>query len=161
LTVTLRPMSTAAAEDILGGRAPGGVVVADGYPTEFSEGVAQSAGKGSPLGPFFIHRADDDVVVGEIGGAIIEPGVAEIGYAIVEHSWGQGHASAAVKELIGLARAAPEVERLRGHTPLDRPASGRVLEKAGFARGEQMDDEHEGAVMRVQRWELPVEALRA
>jgi len=35
-----------------------------------------------PLGPYFIHRTSDDVVVGEIGGGLVAPGTAEIGYAI-------------------------------------------------------------------------------
>jgi hypothetical protein len=36
------------------------------------------------------------------------------------------------------------------HAPHDRPASGRVLEKAGFAPGELLEDDG----MRVRRWEL-------
>jgi RimJ/RimL family protein N-acetyltransferase len=52
------------------------------------------------------------------------------------------------------ARAVPEVARLVAHTPLDRPASGRVLEKAGFTPTGEVDDEHEGATIRVRRWEL-------
>jgi hypothetical protein len=39
-------------------------------------------------------------------------------------------------------------------TPLDRPASGRVLEKAGFALAGELDHEHDGEAMRVRRWEL-------
>jgi hypothetical protein len=40
------------------------------------------------------------------------------------------------------------------HTPLDRPASGRVLEKAGFAMVGEEDDEDDGTPIRVLRWEL-------
>lgn len=53
-----------------------------------------------------------------------------------------------------LAREADGVDRLRAHAPLERPASGRVLEKAGFTSVGERDDEHEGHVMRVIRWEL-------
>jgi len=48
----------------------------------------------------------------------------------------------------------PGIERVIGHTPLDRPASGRVLEKAGFTNVGEEEDEHEGTRIRVNRWEL-------
>jgi hypothetical protein len=55
------------------------------------------------------------------------------------------------------ARAVDDIERVIAHTPLDRPASGRVLEKAGFRCTGEEDDEHEGAVLRVRAWELPIQ----
>jgi hypothetical protein len=42
------------------------------------------------------------------------------------------------------------------HTPLDRPASGRVVEKAGFTPVGEVVDEHEGKAIRAIRWELGV-----
>jgi len=132
------------------------VRVADGYPTEFSTGIARQVGAGSPLGPFFVRRADDGVVVGEIGGGFVEPGVVEIGYAIVAGLWGRGYATSAVRAPLDVARGTGGIERVIAHTPLDRPASGRVLAKAGFAPAGEMDDEHDGAVMRVRRWETAV-----
>jgi len=153
----LRPISAAAAAAVLAGRRPEDVKVADDFPTEFSSGVAQQVGKGSPtttLGPFFIHRAADDVVVGEIGGALIAPGVVEIGYAVVPSCWGHGHATDAVRALVDLATALPGVERIIANHPVDRPASGRVLEKAGFMCLGDAEDEHEGVRLRVKRWEL-------
>ena len=62
--------------------------------------------------------------------------------------------------LIERARAIPKVERIIGHTPLDRPASGRVLAKAGFALAGEEEDEHEGAPIRVNRWELVLRPAR-
>jgi hypothetical protein len=144
----LRPISAAAAAAVLSGRRPGDVNVADDFPTEFSLGVAQQVGVEKPtraLGPHFIHRAADDVVVGEIGGGIVAPGVVEIGYAVVRSCWGRGHATDAVRALVELARALPEVERLVANHPVDRPASGRVLEKAGFSCVGDAEDEHEGS----------------
>jgi RimJ/RimL family protein N-acetyltransferase/ketosteroid isomerase-like protein len=161
VSVVLRPISAAAAEAILAGRAPGDVGVAEDYPTEFSHEVAAQVGRNSPLGPFFVHRAGDDVVVGEIGGSFTAAGVVEIGYAIVPGSWGHGHASAAVGRLLERARGVAGLERIVAHTPLDRPASGRVLEKAGFAAVAELDHEHDGVAMRVVRWELAVDALAA
>jgi RimJ/RimL family protein N-acetyltransferase len=59
-----------------------------------------------------------------------------------------------LRELIVLARAIPELQRIIAHAPVDRPASGRVLQKAGFTLVGQTEDEHEGVTLLVQRWEL-------
>jgi RimJ/RimL family protein N-acetyltransferase len=158
VTIVLRHISAAAGEALRGGRIPTDVRVAADYPTEFSAGVGQHADKSGPLGPFFIHRAEDDVVVGEIGGGVVAPGAVEIGYAVVASCWGRGYATDAVRALVERARAADGVERLVGHTPLDRPASARVLEKAGFTLIGEENDEHEGAAIRVHRWELALKA---
>ena len=155
-TVTLRPVSAEAATAVLAGRRPPDVQVADDYPTEFSHGIVGQAGGGSPLGPFFVHRASDGVAVGEIGGGFVAPGTAEIGYAIVSSCQGRGHATAAVRRLIDVARAVGTIDRLIAHTPLDRPASARVLAKAGFRPLGERDDEHGGVTIRVVRWELPL-----
>jgi RimJ/RimL family protein N-acetyltransferase len=154
VSVTLEPVSLSAAAAIRAGEPPPGAPVPDDYPTEFSLGIAEAAEKGQALGPFFIRRVDDGLVVGEIGGAVVAAGTAEIGYAVVESCAGQGYASAAVRELTALAREDAAVERLVAHAPLDRPASGRVLEKCGFTLAGERDDEHEGETLRVQRWEL-------
>jgi RimJ/RimL family protein N-acetyltransferase len=154
MSIVLRHISAAAAEALRAGRLPEDVRVAADYPTEFSAGVGQHAGGDAALGPFFMHRAEDDVVVGEIGGAFVQPGIVEIGYAVVTSCWGRGYATDAVRAFLDRARALPRIERIIGHTPLDRPASGRVLEKAGFSNVGQEDDEHEGTRIRVNRWEL-------
>jgi RimJ/RimL family protein N-acetyltransferase len=152
--VALTPVSPAAAQAIRAGRRPPDVAVPDDYPTEFSMGIAEAAQKGQELGPFFIRRADDGLVVGEIGGAVVAPRTAEIGYAVVESCTGRGFATTGVRELITLARETAGVDRLVAHAPLERPASSRVLEKCGFSLEGEREDEHEGAVLRVLRWEL-------
>lgn len=156
--IVLRRISATAGEALRVNQIPPGLPVAADYPTEFSAGVGRHAGDGGALGPFFLHRAEDDVVVGEIGGGFIAPGVVEIGYAVVASCWGRGYATEAVRALVERARAVPTVERIVGHTPLDRPASGRVLEKAGFTMVGQEEDEHEGKRMEVNRWELVLPA---
>lgn len=143
---------------MLAGRRPPDVRVADDFPTEFSKGIAAQVGGGSPLGPFFIHRATDDVVVGEIGGGFVAPGVAEIGYAIVPSCWGRGYATDAVRLLVEVARSAGTIDRLIAHTPHDRPASGRVVANAGLRLAGEAQDEHEGVPIRVTRWELTLDA---
>jgi RimJ/RimL family protein N-acetyltransferase len=132
---------------------PGLATVAD-YPTEFSRGMAPMVGTGSPLGPYLVLRAADGVVVGDIGGGFTAPGQAEIGYAIAPSCWGRRYATAAVTALTELARRDPGIDVLVGHTPLDRPASGRVLHHAGFSLVGELDDEHDGHPVRVQEWRL-------
>jgi RimJ/RimL family protein N-acetyltransferase len=158
MTIVLREMTRDAADAILAGDRPGGVRVTDDYPTEFSAGVAQYVGAVGQFGPYFLQRPEDDLVVGEIGGAFVdEEGTIEIGYAVVESQWNRGYATAAVEALVTKAREASEVRRIVAHAPLERPESGRVLEKAGFAMVRQIDDADEnGNVVRVEEWELAV-----
>src|SRR5918997_6348646 len=158
MTIALREISREAADAILAGERPGDARVADDYPTEFSKGVAQVVGGERQFGPFFLHRAADDLVIGEIGGAFVdEEGTMEIGYAVVESQWNRGYATAAVEALVAKAREASEAHRIVAHTPLERPESGRVLEKAGFAMVREMDDSDEaGNAVRVKEWELAV-----
>ena len=158
MTIVLRRMTREAAEAILAGERPGDVHVPDDYPTEFSAGVAEAAlGAEGQLGPFFVQRSEeDDLVVGEIGAAFIDDaGTVEIGYAVVESQRGRGHATAAVEALVAELRDAPEARRVVAHTPLDRPESARVVEKAGFAMLRETDDVDEaGNTLRVKEWEL-------
>src|SRR5690242_13432100 len=113
-------MSREAADAVLAGDPPPDVRVAQDYPTEFSGGVAQFVGTAGQLGPFLVHRIEDDVVVGEIGGAFVaEHGSVEIGYAVVESQRNRGCATGAVEALIARAREVPEVRRIVAHTPLD------------------------------------------
>ena len=154
MSVVLRPISRSAADALLARRTPTDVEVASDHPTEFSAGIAEAVGGDSPLGPFFMHRAQDEVVIGEIGGGFVAADTVEIGYAVVTSCWGRGFATDAVRALIDRAREVPAIERIVANTPLDRPGSRRVLEKAGFALVGEADDEHEGAAIRVKRWEL-------
>ncbi len=158
MTVRLREMTREAADAILAGNRPDDVLVAPDYPTEFSAGVAQVVGAVGQFGPFLLHRSADDVVVGEIGGAFVdEQGTIEIGYAVVESQRNRGYATAAIEALVAKARADTEVRRIVAHSPLERPQSGRVVEKAGFTRVREMDDADEaGNVLRVEEWELLV-----
>ena len=158
MTIVLREMTRDAADAILAGERPGGVRVAEDYPTEFSVGVAQHVGAVGQLGPYFLQRLEDDLVVGEIGGAFVdEDGSIEIGYAVVESQWNRGYATAAVEAFVTKAREASGVRRIVAHAPPERPGSGRVLEKAGFALVREIDDaDEDGNVVRVEEWELAV-----
>jgi RimJ/RimL family protein N-acetyltransferase len=155
--IQLRDIPREAADSILAGERPDGHFP-DDFPTEFSTGVESGVGAEGHLGPFFICRTEDDLVVGEIGGAFVdENGTIEIGYAIVESQWNRGHASAAIEALVAATREDDSVRRIVAHTPHDRPASGRVLEKAGFENVGEVDDTDEtGNVQRVTEWKLSV-----
>jgi RimJ/RimL family protein N-acetyltransferase len=155
MTIVLREIPREAADAILAGERPGDMRVADDYPTEFSAGMAHAVGTEGQL-HYFVHRLEDDVVVGEIGAAFVDDeGTIEIGYAVVESQRNRGYATAAVEALVAEAREASEVRRIVAHAPLERPESGRVLEKAGFAMVREMDDTDEaGTVRRVKEWEL-------
>ena len=157
MTIVLRRVTLEAAEAILAGERPRDVRVADDYPTEFSAGVAEAAlGAEGQFGPFFLQRSEDGLVVGDIGAAFIDDaGTAEIGYAVVESQQNHGYATAAVEALVAELREAPEARRVVAHTPLDRPESARVVEKAGFAMLRETDDVDEaGTTLRVKEWEL-------
>lgn len=153
-TVVLRPITASAASAILAGQVPHGLRVALDYPTEFSIGIAQNAGQPPPLGPYFVHRSQDDMIVGEIGGGFVDARTIEIGYAIVGSCHGRGYATDAVRELVRHAWNLAAIHRIVAHTPLDRPASGRVLQKAAFTLIGRTTDEHEGNTLHVHRWEL-------
>ena len=157
MTIVLREVTREAAEAILAGERPANVRVADDYPTEFSAGMAQAVGTEGQF-HYFVHCLEDDVVVGEIGAALIdEEGTVEIGYAVVESQQNRGYATAAVEALVAKLRDASAVRRFVAHAPLERSESGRVVEKAGFAMVREMDDTDEvGNVLRVKEWVLAV-----
>ena len=140
MTIVLREMTREAADAILAGERPGDVRVADDYPTEFSAGVAQRVGAEGQFGPFFQHRSEDDLVVGEIGGAFVDDeGTIEIGYAVVESQCNRGYATAAATALVTKAREARDVRRIVAHTPQSgRRAAAGSRRRASQWRGKWM-----------------------
>ncbi len=59
-------------------------------------------------------------------------GEAEIGYWIGRDYWGNGYATEAARGVLSLARTLGH-QRLRASHYVDNPASGKVLQKLGFA----------------------------
>jgi RimJ/RimL family protein N-acetyltransferase len=135
--LVLRPVDRDVALAVLQGRAPAGVVLAPGYPSQFSletmRLVVDAEGAGGGFGPFFMVRRADSAVVGEIGathdGAT---GTAQVGYTVVEPSWGRGYATAALRALLAHLLADPRVRRVVAETLEGHTASRRVMEKAGM-----------------------------
>ncbi|MDX2275155.1 MAG: GNAT family N-acetyltransferase [Hyphomonadaceae bacterium] len=77
----------------------------------------------------------DEGLIGVIGAHPTATGAHEIGYWFGRPFWGQGYASEALSAFLSEAEDLGALEA--GHF-VDNPASGRVLEKAGFAyTGEQ------------------------
>jgi hypothetical protein len=72
MTIVLREMTRDAADAILAGERPAGMRFADDYPTEFSAGVARCVGAVGQFGPYVLQRPEDDLLVGEIGGAFVD-----------------------------------------------------------------------------------------
>ena len=62
------------------------------------------------------------------------------------------YATAAVQALVTKAREDSDVRRIVAHKPLERPESGRVLDKAGFGLVQETEDaDAEGNVVRVKQ----------
>jgi RimJ/RimL family protein N-acetyltransferase len=70
-------------------------------------------------------------LVGGIGIHLEEDG-AHLGYWLAPEVWGRGYATEAGRAVIGMARDALPLTRLRAWHFADNPASGRVLTKLGF-----------------------------
>jgi RimJ/RimL family protein N-acetyltransferase len=80
-----------------------------------------------------IERREDGELIGAI--AIRPAGhQAELGYNLGRAFWGRGYATEAVRCLADWALAQPPIYRVYALHDVDNPASGRVLEKAGFIR---------------------------
>ena len=87
--------------------------------------------------PFFIFRAEDDVLVGGLTLANIRRGVAQagsLGYWIGARYARQGHMSAAVRALLPFAFGTLRLHRLEAACIPTNAASMQLLEKTGFQR---------------------------
>lgn len=60
-----------------------------------------------------------------------DSGEVELGYWIARDHWGRGYATEAVRAVLSVARALGHRRIVASHF-VDNPASGRVLQKAGF-----------------------------
>jgi 4a-hydroxytetrahydrobiopterin dehydratase len=157
--LVLRPIGQDVARALLDGRAPEGVVLADGYPSQFSLEVLEMVagarpGPGAGYGPYFMVRKADGAVVGEIG-AGLDGATAQVGYTVVEPSWGQGYATEALGALLARLLADPEIERVVAETLAGHDASRRVMEKAGMRLHGTRTGEVDGEQAELVVYELP------
>ena len=134
-TVLLRPVARETAAELLAGPR-----AADAAPNFHS---------------WFVVRRDDGAVVGELGYSF-DPATAtaNVGYSIVEPSWGRGYATDGVRALCEHLRADPRVRRIVANTLVGHVASRRVMEKAGMSRrGERLGEEG-GELVELVDYEL-------
>ncbi|MGE5089396.1 MAG: GNAT family N-acetyltransferase [Candidatus Levyibacteriota bacterium] len=83
-----------------------------------------------------IERAADDQFIGWCSFAKWNPDYrsASIGYCLDDAAWGRGFATEAVAALLQWAFETLDLNRVQAETDTRNMASGRVLEKLGFAR---------------------------
>lgn len=100
-----------------------------GPDSNLSQWVDDRAGESDVL--TIRHRETGALVGVLILAQPFDAGQVHIGYLLAETAWGAGYATELVK---GLITAASEGTELVGGVGLDNPASGRVLQKAGFTK---------------------------
>ena len=105
------------------------------WPYGLREAEAFLASPKDPALPTFLLFARTSAapeLVGACGLGRRPSGVVELGYWIARAHWGKGFATEAAHQLLEIARTLGFTQ-LEGSHFLDNPASGRVLEKLGFA----------------------------
>ena len=80
----------------------------------------------------YVLVAEDGSVLGRFNLYDVGDGTADLGYRVAQDVAGRGVATAAVRELCGLAAARHGLRTLRAATSHENAASQRVLAKAGF-----------------------------
>ncbi|MEO0464687.1 MAG: GNAT family N-acetyltransferase [Pseudomonadota bacterium] len=134
----LRPIWPEDWRGILGGIADEGVVRnLSRAPWPYGEADARkfaSLSIGAMTPRFIVSRAADAALVGCIGIDALDDraDVVELGYWIARDHWGRGYATEAGRAVLEIARTLGHTQIIASHF-LDNPASGRVLEKLGFA----------------------------
>ena len=84
------------------------------------------------IGAYYVLVAKDGSILGRFNLYRFEDGTAELGYRVAQHAAGRGVATAAVRELCGLAVARHGLRALQAATSRENVASQKVLLKAGF-----------------------------
>ena len=97
-----------------------------------AEGWIMSLAAGKPLAHDFVYAADlpGEGLIGVVGAHRSGDEPYEVGYWFGRPYWGQGFATETLKGFLGEARKLGQLQA--GHF-IDNPASGRVLQKGGFA----------------------------
>lgn len=80
-----------------------------------------------------------------------ENGVIDIGYGIAPSRQGQGHAGAAIRDILRWAETNPAICAVTADTSPANTASMRVLERAGFVRTGERWDEEDGQLIEWRR----------
>lgn len=88
----------------------------------------------APLGKFGVERKEDQKMIGTLDFHRIQPElrVAEIGYSYHPAVWGQGYATEALEAATKWGFETIQLNALELIHDTQNPASGRVMEKAGY-----------------------------
>jgi RimJ/RimL family protein N-acetyltransferase len=102
------------------------------HPVVAAEGYVLITRAREPLGEDHVFAVDlrDEGLIGVIGAHLNPKGAFQLGYWYGRPFWGRGYASEALAAFLSEADG---LGALESHHFVDNPASGRVLEKAGFA----------------------------
>jgi RimJ/RimL family protein N-acetyltransferase len=93
---------------------------------------ASLAEQDAGISAFYVLVAEDGSVLGRFNLYDLKDGTANLGYRVAEHVAGRGVATAAVRELCGLAAAQYGLRTLKAATSRENTASQKVLARAGF-----------------------------
>jgi len=105
----------------------------DEFFDRFTEGhSALLAEQEAGTGAFHVLVAGDGSVLGRFNLYDVKDGTAVLGYRVAQGAAGRGVATAAVRELCGLAAAQYGLHTLRAATSLENAPSQKVLARAGF-----------------------------
>ncbi len=120
---------------------------------EWLESLHQGVGPDPWSWGYGVIERSTGLVIGSAGfkGPPANDGSVEIGYGVVPARERQGFATEATAGLVEFAWSHPAVTTVRAHTLPDGGASMRVLAKCGFIRVGEVQDPHDGTVVR---WEL-------
>ena len=102
-------------------------------PADAEAFLATDRDPATPASLILRRTAGAPQLVGTIGIGRRPDGEPELGYFIARRFWGLGFATEAGRAMIDFARDSLRLPRLNAGYFLDNPASGRVLEKLGFA----------------------------
>ncbi|MBP2622885.1 GNAT family N-acetyltransferase [Streptococcus oricebi] len=87
-----------------------------------------------PLGSYGIEVKSNGKFIGTFGFVELKQdvGKAEVGYCLNKDYWNQGYATEMLKAMVKLTFDKLDLNCLVARHDIENPASGRVLEKAGF-----------------------------
>lgn len=138
--------------DLIAGRAPGGLPVAEGG-IETPRMLAMLRGLSAEVGESFQPNAWLMVEHGEVAGLcslVRTPYVGDtvmLGYGVAASRRNRGIATRAVAELLVWARGDYRVSTVTAETTIGNTASHRVLEANGFERSGEREDEEDGPLI--------------
>ncbi|MGN6576290.1 MAG: GNAT family N-acetyltransferase [Nocardioides sp.] len=101
----------------------------DSFVERFGSVLAEQA---AGTGAFYVYADEGGAILGRFNLYDIKDGNARLGYRVAQHAAGRGVATAAARELCGLAITRHGLSALTAATSRQNVASQKVLTKIGF-----------------------------